>query len=368
MNIKCDWCGHVFSDARSFSTHLSKMEKHNFSSLEKMERYKITKIFNVSDTSIDNLIEKYKNGAGISVLRNQTGIDVTKLLDALDIRRTTKEAHNTDFYKDRLKKSVLDKYGVENVFQSQEIKDKKKQTLLNRYGVINSYLIPFVKENRLYALDEYFKDENRMKETWKKITQKINNKYGDDITNVAQLSFVKKKISDAQKLVNSKRTQDEKKSITKKCREVWNKQYWALSDEEKRALFLKRTKGWGFQSSLEVRIHKTLDELNLKYSKQVFIGNFNYDISLNDKILIEVQGDYWHSNPLYYNESDLMFDGKTAGDIWKKDEKKKNNAIKHNRYCYEIWESDMNKMSDEDIRNWVILILDEVMKKERKEL
>lgn len=73
------------------------------------------------------------------------------------------------------------------------------------------------------------------------------------------------------------------------------------------------------------KIHQTLPEdkteqilkkLNIEYKKQV---KFNFDFKyylcdfelLNKKIIIEVQGDYWHGNPKIYNKnqlSDLQID------------------------------------------------------------
>ncbi len=53
--------------------------------------------------------------------------------------------------------------------------------------------------------------------------------------------------------------------------------------------------------------------------------NYNFDMVF-DKLIIEVQGDMWHANPLFYKENDLIMGKLLAKDIWAKDERKKKKA------------------------------------------
>lgn len=365
--IKCEWCDFTTDYQNGFSNHLKRIEKNKFISLEALERYRIKRLFSVSDAFIDELIERYKNGISKHLILKQTNIDITILLDLLNVKRTMSEAHNTIEYKNKFKKVIFDKYGVDNISKLQDVKDKKKKTVFDHYGVISGFLTQHALKEKDIALNQYYNDKERMSNTWKKTVQKINEKYGENVANISQLSFVKKKISQFHKLINSKKTILEKQEMTKKCREVWNKQYWLLPDNEKRKLFLKRMIVTNYESSLEIRIHKSLDELHLKYVKHVFVNSFNYDIELNKKILIEVQGDYWHCNPTIYSENDIVHSGFTAGELWKKDENKKNNAIKYKRHYYSIWESELQEMTDDDIKNWLLLIIKEVIDKENND-
>jgi G:T-mismatch repair DNA endonuclease (very short patch repair protein) len=46
-------------------------------------------------------------------------------------------------------------------------------------------------------------------------------------------------------------------------------------------------------------------ELNIVYDKKINIGYYNCDFVIND-LIIEVQGDYWHANPKFYNTFDKI--------------------------------------------------------------
>jgi len=74
-----------------------------------------------------------------------------------------------------------------------------------------------------------------------------------------------------------------------------------LSPEElkRRTLYLKSQQMTN--SGLEVKFAKILDELNILYERQFFITKKMYDFKIeNTNILIEVDGDYWHCNPVKY--------------------------------------------------------------------
>lgn len=60
-------------------------------------------------------------------------------------------------------------------------------------------------------------------------------------------------------------------------------------------------KGYG-QTKPERIIETLLNELNITYNKEVTFknGRFRVDFVISNKIIIEVQGDYWHSNPRIY--------------------------------------------------------------------
>ncbi len=87
-----------------------------------------------------------------------------------------------------------------------------------------------------------------------------------------------------------------------------------------------------------------LDELGLKYKRQLFIGRKSYDFALPGKVLIEVQGDYWHANPAIYKADDFFANagnGMTAAEIWKRDAEKKQHAESKGFKVVYLWESDL---------------------------
>lgn len=94
--------------------------------------------------------------------------------------------------------------------------------------------------------------------------------------------------------------------------------------------------------------------LNIKFS--VILGRHQYDFGIKDKrILIEIDGDYWHSNPKLFNidgtDGKRKINNTQLGKI-KKDVIKTNFALKHNFKLIRIWEDEVkngtfiNKLKD----------------------
>lgn len=85
-----------------------------------------------------------------------------------------------------------------------------------------------------------------------------------------------------------------------------------------------------------------LDKLGLKYDYQFEakeIGRF-YDFLVEKSVLIEIDGDYFHSNPLLYEEKDLNRMQKRNKAI---DEYKNKWALAHGFPIMRIWEHDIRK-------------------------
>lgn len=65
-------------------------------------------------------------------------------------------------------------------------------------------------------------------------------------------------------------------------------------------------------------------------------------------VAIEVNGDFWHMNPRFYNETDYNEKmGEYAKEIWERDEIKENVCKKLNIKLYTIWEYDWNTNNKE---------------------
>lgn len=84
-----------------------------------------------------------------------------------------------------------------------------------------------------------------------------------------------------------------------------------------------------------------LDKLNIKYECEYPVSKYLIDIYLTDyNILVEVMGDYWHSNPfLQYDISGKVQQERTARDTKKHDYIKEN----YNIELLYIWEDDIIK-------------------------
>ena len=98
------------------------------------------------------------------------------------------------------------------------------------------------------------------------------------------------------------------------------------------------------KSNPEIKVEEWLKEHKVNYSYSPILNagnrNFQYDFIIYDKrILIEVQGDYWHGNPKTFKESDLnnIQLTKKANDIIKKKFAESKGFI-----LLTIWEYDIN--------------------------
>jgi len=136
---------------------------------------------------------------------------------------------------------------------------------------------------------------------------------------------------------------------------IWN----SFSEEKKRDIIERRYKSINenktFGSKIELKVLEVLDNLNISYQRFYLINGYKhpYDIYLNNtKILIEINGSFWHADPKKYNPNDkLPFPGKKRGilakDIWKQDEKNIKKANKKGYKVITIWEDEINKPIEE---------------------
>ena len=90
---------------------------------------------------------------------------------------------------------------------------------------------------------------------------------------------------------------------------------------------------------IEQIVSDKLKELGLDLEYSIILDYKQFDFgSRKHKILLEVQGDYWHGNPKIYNKTKL---NQTQKSIIKRDKEKIKFAKKHDMKLYHIWESDI---------------------------
>ncbi|KKM74282.1 hypothetical protein LCGC14_1401820 [marine sediment metagenome] len=97
---------------------------------------------------------------------------------------------------------------------------------------------------------------------------------------------------------------------------------------------------------------------------QFFILPFSFDFYLKKyKIIIEVQGDYWHANPERYKRDDIIPypNGikKKASDVWAQDEKKRKAVLNRDYKLVCIWERELKSIDDEQLQH---LLSDKIKK------
>ena len=70
--------------------------------------------------------------------------------------------------------------------------------------------------------------------------------------------------------------------------------------------------------------------------------------------IIEYNGDFWHANPLIYDENFINPVSKlTATDIWDKEARKEDVANLHGYTMLRVWESDYKNNKDKVIQDCI---------------
>lgn len=97
---------------------------------------------------------------------------------------------------------------------------------------------------------------------------------------------------------------------SKECRQKWYADYWCLQDSWKDFSRQKiiETLSSGKMSSINSKPQQIIDNLlfqkNIKFEREKNVGKYCVDIYLtNYNLMIEVNGDYWHSNPLRFKDT-----------------------------------------------------------------
>ena len=139
--------------------------------------------------------------------------------------------------------------------------------------------------------------------------------------------------------------------ISKVKKELWLN----LPEEEKD----KKRKQWAMaglkcpkkDTSIEKKMAKILDKLNMGYKRNFTIKRWHVDFFTENGKVIECQGDYWHCNPLKYK---LEAANKIQLKNIKRDEEKKKYLIEQKIPFLFIWEKDiMDNSCWEGVKNFL---------------
>jgi G:T-mismatch repair DNA endonuclease (very short patch repair protein) len=141
---------------------------------------------------------------------------------------------------------------------------------------------------------------------------------------------------------------NKKLSILNKKRSDWLKN----NPMQHKKMILNSLKRAYKKTSIEKEVEKYLieNEINFKYN---FIDKYQYDFLLKDlNIIIEVQGDYWHGNPLYYSNDNKLKQLNEVQLYKQKLDKEKYEYIKDRYDIIYLWETDIkNKKYKETLWN-----------------
>ncbi|MFA5586330.1 MAG: NUMOD3 domain-containing DNA-binding protein [Saccharofermentanales bacterium] len=135
---------------------------------------------------------------------------------------------------------------------------------------------------------------------------------------------------------------------------------WLLGNmEHHKTMIINSHKNRYRKTSIEKEVESFLIDNNINY-KYNHIDKFQYDFLLEKyNIIIEVQGDYWHANPLYYSDNDKNLKPLNETQKYKvKLDKDKNNYIKNKYNIIYLWETDIKNKKYKEIL-WNLLKLKE---------
>lgn len=208
---------------------------------------------------------------------------------------------------ERCKNLNIKTLSIKEQRNSKKVRDSYKKTCLKKYGFVN-------------ALSKNTKP-------FKKRNQTVKNKYG--VSNVFQVPEIIQK---------SKKTMIEKYGVT--C-------------ASQLPLY---ERNFGRTSKIHIKIENFLKENNISYeSEKLGFLKFNkffnklfspkVDILIkNQKIIIEIYGDYWHANPKKYSKDFIVarWGGKKrAEEIWHYDKIRINHLKSFGYKIIILWESDI---------------------------
>lgn len=323
--MKCKICDKEFKQANHLKIHIN--YHHHQNDLDNEINYLKSINNHLDNKMLENIKEDYVNGLNTLDLKIKYGLKTDTFLRLSGIKlRSNSESKKTDIYKNKCENTFLKKYGVKNPSQSKEIKEKKKKTFIEKYGHENNFCN---KEILIKAIDNI--DNTRRQVI---IQSSLQQKYGYHVTNVSQIPGVGDKISKSQIERFKKMSVDERRLYTEKFRA-----------------------GVKYISSQEIRIQKLLNDMGIEYTANGFLCGYNCDIILKNRRIIEVQGDFWHGNPLKYKETDILLKGLTVKNVRDKDSKKKFILEKKGWKIFYLWESEINGMNETELKSYLKTIL-----------
>lgn len=226
---------------------------------------------------------------------------------------------------------------------SKETKEKISKSRSGKYTGSDNHMT----KNNVYEIwiKKYGKEkaDSLMKDCKKKHSE--NNKgennamFGKRISKSSE----EKRLSSLKETL-SKRSVEKKEEISKKIKEQQKRIYEQdpekyIANRKKAAKISHNTQSKYKKNKIEKIVENQLKSRNMKFEYSVIMNGKQFDFGNKEKrILLEVQGDYWHANPKFYEKHNYTESQKrnTLRDI-----EKNKFAVQHNFNIYYIWENDI---------------------------
>lgn len=287
-------------------------EFHRLYEVERRSANELGKLLGLSQSSVHWLLREF-------------GLKTRSVKDSCDAIRLGK-----------IQDTCRGRYGVDNPSQSEEVKIRKVEAFRKNHGVDNVFQALWFKEHLRLTMQERYgagslpNRHGRMQEWW-----------------------------DSQ-------TEARKKLHMKPAQRGYLNWLSSLTEEELHAHHASQASKLvsNYNSRLEQRVAGILSTAGIPHLPQKWVAKRSYDFWISSsKVLIEVNGDFWHANPDTYHADDtLSFPGgpATAASVWARDLLKMELAQRYGYQVLTLWETDMKKMSDEDLLQEILRFVTEV--------
>lgn len=270
----------------------------------------------------------------------------------IKIKATKKSRYGSENYQNvaKIRETCLRKYGVDNAFKAEVVKEKIRQIHQAKRGVDYPSQSSVCREKSRATMMKHYgvPTVGESKELLKKAKLTTMLRYGDP---------------------NYRNTQKQRETNARKTSEEWQR----IIDKRRKTCLAKYgvDTPFGFCkkptaiSGLFRRVKRVLDAAKVPYIQELRI-NFKerkeyrdfraYDFAFG-KVILELNGDYFHANPSIYKPTDVISIRHvlhTAQSIWNDDKVKRELAEQHGYQVVYLWETDMKKMKDKELLDWIV--------------
>lgn len=255
------------------------------------------------------------------------------------------------------------KVGSKNPFYGKKHSEEfKKELSENRKGLFTG------KDNWMFGKNVWeMYDEQRTKEIKKKISDKVKgekNPFYGKTHSSKTMDRIARKNKKFWKTISDEERKKISETLSLAQKDIYDRNPEKYIENKKKANRVSLESQKRFKmNKIEKVIDKELKSRKLGFKYSAILGFKQFDFGNKEyKILLEIQGDYWHGNPdLFGDEEGKIKLNGIQKDKQLQDIEKEEFAKKHNFILYKIWE--------DEIKNGKYkIIIDEIEKliKERK--
>ena len=344
---KCEICGREFTSINALMVHVNLFHKMNkqeyYDKFLKKDENEGKCLECGKPTKFDDATKGYRDFCCVKCARNNArtkerlkntileryGTETT--FDNAEIREKAKntfiERYGVDnplkieAVKEKVKKTNLEKYGVECTFQSEEVKEKIKQTNLERYGVEYSFQADEVKDKIKETVLEHYGVEypGQSEEIKEKIKQTNLERYGAEYATQSEEVKEKTKETNLEKygVECSFQSEEVKEKIKQTTLERYGVSCILQRDDIKEKLYSKETlekryntkkKNNTFpiskmEKELEIELRKIFPDLETQYKSEVYPFSCDFYIPSLD-LYIEYNGTWMHGNKFFDKDNE----------------------------------------------------------------